>query len=118
MNKEQFLQLVSKAIDEQANIRIHFSQYHNDQVNTPVTKNEAQEMINLFAETLEISEIAHKVGEPHADSYVIDKDIFRIACSYIPSLEEKEAGKRKRIAELEKELAELKTEEEVTACTN
>jgi hypothetical protein len=112
MNKEKLLRLISDAIDKKASIRIHFSQYHKDQINVPVTNGEANEMIHLFAEALEISEIEHKVGEIHADSYLIDNDNFRIVCSYIPNLEGKEANKRKKIAELEKELAKLKSEEE------
>lgn len=115
MDKEKLMQLLSEAIDKDASIRIHFSQYHSDEESTPVTKVEAQELIGLFAEALGTINIEHKVGDPHADSFVIKEGDYRVCCSYIPSPEEKMDGKHKRIAQLEKELAELKKEEEVSA---
>lgn len=109
MNKEKLLELISVAVDKKASISIHFSQYHKDGDRNPVTGKEAHEMIHHFAEALSITDISHNTGQIHADDYSINTSDYFIACSYVPSEEEKEDGRRKRIEKLEKELAELRS---------
>jgi hypothetical protein len=109
MNKEKLVQLLSEALGKNMSINLHFSQYqYVGKESFPVRKEEAQDLVSRFADALGTSNIKNNVGQPNADDFVIDHGKFRVACCYVPTAEEKISGKRKRIEELEKELAELK----------
>jgi hypothetical protein len=112
MNKELLTQLFYEALEKDVSFSLHFAQYQfNGEDTYPVNKVDAQALVHQFAEAIGTSDVIHNVGQEYADDFVIDSNKFRICCSYVPNQEEKEAGKRKRIAELEKELEQLKSAE-------
>jgi hypothetical protein len=110
MNKEKLVQLFSEALEKNVAINLHFSQFQQqgDEKYHPVSKEDAQKLATRFAEAIGTSDIQHNVCQPSADDFLIDYRNFRVSCCYVPTEEEEISGKRKRIEELEKELAKLK----------
>ncbi|WP_163183312.1 hypothetical protein [Neobacillus sedimentimangrovi] len=84
MNKEKLLQLLSLAIDQGADIYIHFMQYHNDGNNTPVSKEEAYEVAVQFMDALNTSNVKHYENQKYADSFRVKTDDVTVWCSYVP----------------------------------
>lgn len=108
------MELLSVAIDKEASIRLHFSQF--DSVSgEPVSREEAHALIVKFAEAFGIEEIKHNTNGRYADDYTIDSGDYRVCCSYISDGPDKEIAKQRRIERLRKELAELENEGEVLA---
>jgi hypothetical protein len=117
MDKQKLTQLFSEALEKKCTFSLHFSQYQNipDSERRSVTKDEAFELVSRFAEAIGITNIRNNEYQPHADDYTIDNMKFRVVCTYIPNKEEKSNAKQRKIEALEKELAELKKVEEVSA---
>jgi hypothetical protein len=116
MNKEKLLELLSTTIEQKCSIRLHFSQYQgNGEERRAVTKEDAQNLINQFADALGTENISNNEGRPYADDFNVSRGEISVTCSYIPSKEEKKAGLSRVIEKLEEQLAELKREEEELA---
>lgn len=88
MNKEQLLQLMSGAIDQRGSVTVHLSQF--EQGFTPISKDEAEQRINAFAQALGVTEIENNVNHDVAHDFTIRTVVggvdFYIVSAYVPHL--------------------------------
>ncbi|MFE3973151.1 MULTISPECIES: hypothetical protein [unclassified Peribacillus] len=75
--KEKIMELVSEALDKNAYVNIHFTQFEKTNDFKPVFKNDVESKAKELAEML-------SVNVQETDSLVVDNDTIRFCFSYLP----------------------------------
>ncbi|MGG4267394.1 hypothetical protein [Peribacillus simplex] len=77
--KAKLMEMFSEALDKEAYVSIHFTQYEKVNDFKPVFKNEVEDKANEIADMLSVN-----VQKSVSDSFNIDTDYIHLCFSYLP----------------------------------